>query len=139
MGTLLDAQALVALLSDEPAATDVEALVRAGAGMTAVNLAEAVAVLMRFGGITEDELRGLVQPLGLLVGPVSEPLAWRAAALRARHYRGKQSPVSLADCFLVAGATPTDRVATADRAVLRMAAAEGVPTVALPDSSGRRP
>lgn len=39
---------------------------------------------------------------------------------------------SLADCCLVAVATAADRVATADPAVLRMAEAEGIGTVALP-------
>ena len=56
-------------------------------------------------------------------------------AVNAILTRKKQSEVSLADCCLVAVATPADRIATADPAVLRMATAEGIGTVELPAAS----
>jgi PIN domain nuclease of toxin-antitoxin system len=133
VGTLLDAYALIAFLDDEPAAADVELLLARGdAGMSAVNLAEAAQRQVRLTSVTLAELREVVSLLPLAIVPHSERHAWRAAELRARHYDRRTSPVSLADCCLVAVATPADRVATADPPVLRMARAEGVGTVELP-------
>lgn len=135
MGTLLDAYALVALLEDEPAAPDVERLVGSGdSAIPAINLAEAGQRVLRHAAIEADELRNVVGSLPIAVIPLTEAHAWRAAELRARHYRRRDSAVSLADCCLVAAATPADRIATADPVVLRMAAAEGVETVELPSS-----
>lgn len=129
MGALLDAFALVALLRDEAGADDVEAIVaRGAAAIPALNLAETIDTVMRADGIGEEELRGLLEPLGIAVLPLTEHIAWRAAALRSRHYRRRQSELSLADCALVATATQADVVVTGDRPVLRMATAEGVRT-----------
>lgn len=133
MGTLLDAFALVAFLDDEPAAADVEGLLARGdVAMSTVNLAEAAQKKLRLSSVTLPELRQVVGALPLAVIPCSEGHAWRAAELRERHYHRRESAVSLADCCLVAVATPADRVATADPAVLRMAEAEGIGTVELP-------
>lgn len=133
MGTLLDAFALIAFLDDEPAGADVELLLARGdAAMSAVNLAEAAQRQVRMTSVTMAELREVVGSLPLAIVPCSEWHAWRAAELRARHYDRRTSPVSLADCCLVAVATPADRVATADPALLEMARAEGVGTVELP-------
>lgn len=140
MGTLLDAQALVALVLDEPAAIEVELLLRQGnVAMTAPNLAETIDVISRVEGYPEQRVRSLVEPLGLVVVPMTEQHAWRAASLRARHYARDDSEVSLADCALVAAATPADVIATADRPLLRMAEAEGIATFPLPDSQGALP
>ena len=133
MGTLLDAFALVAFLGGEPAAAEVrQLLARGDAAISTVNLAEAGQSLLRHGDATSDELRELVDSIPLAVIPFTAAHAWRAAELRARYYRRTDSAVSLADCCLVAVATPADRVATADAAVLRMAAAEGIGAVELP-------
>ena len=133
MGTLLDAFALVAFLDDEPAAPEVGALLARGdAAMSAVNLAEAAQRKLRTSSVTLHELQEVTRSLPLAVIPYSEGHAWRAADLRARHYRWRDSAVSLADCCLVAVATPADRVATADPAVLRMAELEGIGTIELP-------
>ena len=133
MGTLLDAYALVALLEDESAADDVERLVGSGeSAIPAINLAEAGQRVLRHAAIEADELRSVVSSLPIAVIPLTEAHAWRAAELRAGHYRRGDSEVSLADCCLVAVATAADRVATADPAVLRMAAAEGLATIELP-------
>ena len=133
MGTLLDAYALVALLEDEPAASEVERLVRSGgSAIPAISLAEAGQRVLRHAALDAEELRSVVSALPIAVIPFTEAHAWRAAVLRARHYRRRDGDVSLADCCLVAVATPADKVATADRAILQMAEAEGVGTVELP-------
>jgi predicted nucleic acid-binding protein len=135
VGTVLDAYGLIALLDDEPAAEAVENLLARGdVAMSTVNLAEAAQRKLRLSTVTLPELRSVVDTLPLAVIPYTETHAWRAAELRARYYERRASEVSLADCCLVAVATPADRVATADPAVLRMAEAEGIGTIALPGS-----
>lgn len=133
MGTVLDAFALVAYFDDEPAAPEVEALLARGdAVISAVNLAEAAERKLRLSSVTLPEFQAVTRSLPLGVIRFVEEHALRAAALRARYYDRRDSAVSLADCCLVAVATAADRVATADPAVLRMAEAEGIGTVALP-------
>ncbi len=133
MGTLLDAFALIAFVDGEPAAPDVRHLLRGGdCAIPTVNLAEAGQRLFRVGGVQREELEHVVGSLPIDVVPFTRLHAWRAADLRARYYGRRDSAVSLADCCLVAVATPADRVATADPAVLRMAEAEGIGTIALP-------
>jgi PIN domain nuclease of toxin-antitoxin system len=140
--TLLDAYALIAFLVDEPAAGEVEALMRTGdTGVLVVNLAEALDVTQRVHGVSDAELRAVLEPLlGDVVAVVTQPAeaAWRAAELRAKHYNRRSSPLSLADCFLLAAAGD-DEIATADRALATALRAAGASVVALPDSSGRRP
>lgn len=139
---LLDAQALVALLGGEPAAPEVEGLLRAqDTAMGAVNLAEALDVLARRFGIAVEEARGVIDPLtdGPLALLAVEPnSAWRAAGIRARHYRRRAAPISIADCFLLALAGDTDVIATADRAVIEAARFEGIGVHPLPNSRGQR-
>lgn len=141
---LLDVYALVALLADEPAATEVEDLLRGGGcGAVLVNLAEAIDVSCRVHGLDEDDVRAALEPLlasaALASVSPTEPMAWRAAALRVRHYTRRATPVSLADCFLISAAEDGDEIATADTPLATIARAEGVAIVGLPDSSGRRP
>lgn len=132
MGTFLDAFALIAFLEDEPAAAEVELILGAGnAAIPSVNLAEAAQRIFRNSTIGRDELEQITAGIPLAVIPFTQAHAWRAAELRARHYRRVGSAVSLADCCLVAVATVADRVATADPAVLRMAEAEGIGTIEL--------
>ena len=133
MGTLLDAFALVAFLGGEPAAPEVRRVLSTGeAAISTVSLAEAGQHLFRHSAVTGDELRQLVGSIPLVVLPFTGAHAWRAAELRAQYYRRTDSAVSLADCCLVAVATTADRVATADAAVIRMAAAEGIGALELP-------
>lgn len=133
MGTVLDAFALIALLRNEPAADAVEALIAAGdAAMSTVNLAEVGQKVVREGAMLSADLEHIVGTLPLAIVPFTAAHAYRTAELRARHHGRGDSAVSLADCCLVAVATPADRVATADAVVLRMAEAEGIGTVALP-------
>jgi predicted nucleic acid-binding protein len=140
---LLDAYALVALATDEPAAAAVEELLRGGAiAITAVNLAEAIDVAQRVQGVQPDDVRDAIEPLvgGVLrVVPVGEDEAWRAASLRLRHYDRRTSALSMADCFLLAAAGVGDGIATSDPPLAVAARLESIEVVALPDSSGRLP
>jgi predicted nucleic acid-binding protein len=132
---LLDAFALIALLADEPAADEVEALLRGGeAAMTAVNLAEALDVLQRVQGISFERLQTLTTPLvgeRIKLLPIDEPIARRAADIRARRYHRTSAPLSLADCILLAATGESDRLATADGPLIRVAEAEKVQVKAL--------
>jgi predicted nucleic acid-binding protein len=95
--------------------------------MPSVNLAEALDVLERRERLDEETLRGLIEQLPVRVLPLTQPLAWQAGALRARHYDRRRRAVSIADCVLVASAQAGDELATNDPAVLEMAREEGVP------------
>lgn len=143
--TLLDAYALVALIADEPAAEDVEMILRGGDARVVIsNLAEAVDVSRRALGFPAATVRTALEPLlmtGALEPAVStEDHAWLAAELRGQHYDRKSCALSMADCFLLAhGLTDSDSIATADPAVVVVARSAGVEVRALPDSTGARP
>ena len=143
MTDILDAFALVALMLDEPAAPEVEALLRRGDTlMTTTNLGEALDQLHRVHGAALEGLRAQLTPvIGEAVGLVepSEALTWRAVELRARHYRRRVSELSLADCVALAAAGPGDRLATADPPLAEAAVAEGIELVALPSAAGKPP
>ena len=135
MSVLLDAFALIALLADEPAADEVEALLRRGeAAITAVNLAEALDVLQRVQGIPRERLQALTTPLvaeQLDLVALDERIARDAADIRARHYHRTRAPLSLADCIMLAATGESDALATADGPLIRVAEAEGIPVTAL--------
>jgi predicted nucleic acid-binding protein len=136
VSVLLDAFALIALLADEPAADEVEALLRRGeAAITAVNLAEALDVLQRVQGISRERLQELTMPLVgermTLIG-IDERIARDAADIRARRYHRTRAPVSLSDCILLAATGASDTLATADRPLIRVAEAENVRVRTLP-------
>lgn len=130
MTVLLDAFALIALLADEPAADEVEALLRRGdAAMTAVNLAEALDVLQRVQGVSAERLQTLTQRLvgeAIKLLPIDERIARHAADIRARRYHRTRAPISLADCILVGATGEFDALATADRPLIEVAEAENV-------------
>ena len=141
--TLLDAFAVLALALDEPAAAEIEEIVRSGAvAVTATNYFEATDRLVRRSGWLPNETS---ERFGLLfddpadVVPVDAAVAWRGALLRARYYHRVRCAISLADSVLLASAGPDDRIATADPAIAAVARAEGIGLIPLPDSSGRRP
>jgi len=141
--TLLDARALVAFLADEPGAGEVGMLLRSGeTSITTINLAEAVDVLARRYRVSAARTRQSVEELtgaGMRLVDFDPQHAWRGGELRARHYHRRSRPVSVADCSLLAAAARSgEAIATADGDVLAVARAEGIGTVALPDSSGRR-
>lgn len=136
MSVLLDAFALIALLAGEPAADEVEALLRGGeAAITAVNLAEALDVLQRIQGISQERLRELTMPLvgeRMKLVPIDEQIARVAADIRARRYHRTRAPVSLADCILLAATGEADSLATADGPLIRVAKAEKAQVRMLP-------
>lgn len=142
MSVVLDASAIVAIVAGEPGETEAVGLLRSGAAaMVAVNLAEAIEILLRAGHPAE-RVKAQLQPAiheSLDVILLDERLAWRAAELRATHYHRRRAPVSLADCALVAALGEGDEAASSDVALLRVARAEGFDVRPLPDSRGRRP
>ena len=143
--TLLDAYALVAFVAEEPAANDVEELLREGAcRVVAVNLAEAIDACRRVHAMPGSDIRRALDPLTLsntlAVVASDEREAWSAADLRARYYHKKDCRVSIADCFLLAHSLgEDDALATADPDLAHVARAEGAQVIALPDSDGRTP
>ncbi|HEY5344535.1 MAG TPA: PIN domain-containing protein [Solirubrobacteraceae bacterium] len=136
MSVLLDAFALIALLADEPAADDVEALLRAGeAAITAVNLAEALDVLQRVQGMSSERVGEVTMPLvgeRMKLVAIDERIARDAADIRARRYHRTRAPLSLADCILLAATGESDTLATADAPLIRAAEAENLQVKALP-------
>jgi PIN domain nuclease of toxin-antitoxin system len=143
--TLLDAYALVALIADEPAAEEVDAILREGqARIVIVNMAEAVDISQRTHGLPRDEIRAALEPLllGRILSSVGsdEPHAWLAADLRAQHYDRRTRALSLADCFLIAHAlTDGGPIATSDSPLAGVAREMDVEVRALANSDGERP
>jgi PIN domain nuclease of toxin-antitoxin system len=139
---LLDASALIALLGNEPAATEVQAMLSdGGAAMTTVNLAETVDRLQRRYGLSSARTRPVIEGLldeALALISLGAREAWRAAEIRASHYHRAQCPISLADAVLIASAGDGAQIASADRHVLTVAVREGIPITVLPDSRGHR-
>jgi len=143
--TVLDASALVAFLTDEPARDPVEALLRRRPppSISAVNLVETIDVLVRIRGDDERSVRDRVDWLivgGLEIEPVWLPIARAAGAIRGRHYHRVRAPISHADAVCVATAlTLGSDLATSDADLATVARSLGVPVIALPDSAGRLP
>ncbi|MGH2468386.1 MAG: PIN domain-containing protein [Candidatus Limnocylindrales bacterium] len=144
--SVLDAQALIAALTDEPAAAEVEALLRGAHGpprIAAVNFAEVVDVLVRIKARPIDQVRRALELLragGLDVIPVDAASGELAGTIRARRYRRRDVPLPLSDCVLLAtGAILDDAIATSDPPLLAAARAEGIAVVPLPDARGLRP
>jgi uncharacterized protein with PIN domain len=137
VSVLLDAFALIALLTEEPAAAEVEAILRrGGAAMPTINLAEALDVLQRVEGVPRERLDVLVSPLlgnAIELLAVDERLAREGADIRARRYHRTRAPISLADCVLLAAAKGTGEgsLASGDAPLLAAARQEGVAVQAL--------
>lgn len=136
MSVLLDAFALIALLTDEPAADDVEALLRRGdAAITAVNLAEALDVLQRVQKVPRERVEALAVPLveeRMKLVAIDLEIARAAAGIRARRYHRARAPLSLADCILLAATGDSDTLATADEPLIHAARAERRDVIELP-------
>jgi predicted nucleic acid-binding protein len=117
VSVLLDAFALIAILR------------RGQAAIPAINLAEALDVLQRVQGIPRARLDAITVPLvaeSLTLLAVDEPMARKAADIRARLYHRTRAPLSLADCVLLGAASSSDEVATADRPLIAAARGEGL-------------
>ncbi|HEX7131500.1 MAG TPA: PIN domain-containing protein [Iamia sp.] len=138
--TLLDAYGLVALMADEACAGEVEDLMRGGASIASVNLAEVVDRMARLHDVdVRDDLDWLTST-GLGVVPLDAGLAVRAGELRGMRYHHRSAAVSMADCIAAVTALHLGvPLATSDPALAAMVVAEGGSVVALPDSRGVRP
>lgn len=142
MSVVLDAYAVIAFLTGETAAAEVEAELPTGV-IASTNLAETLDVCIRVHGNSEERVRerlGWLRSGGLEIASLDAALALDAGSLRAKHYHRRDCAVSHGDC--VALAVARDRklpLATADTALAATARAEGVDVVALPDSRGQRP
>jgi PIN domain nuclease of toxin-antitoxin system len=139
--TVLDASALIALLGAEPAADEVQEMLRSGTAMATLNLAEAIDRLKRRYDLEIERTRPVIEGLlakSLTLLPLGPAQAWRAGEIRAAHYHRSRCPISLADAVLVASAPADGRIASSDGPLLTVAASEGIATVALPDSKGHR-
>ena len=137
---VLDAYAVIALLRDEPAASDVQRLIEGDgdATLTVLGLAEVLDYLVRLAGVDEDEAALDLAQLGLADPPALAPdIAVRAGLLRARHYHRCDRAISLADCVAAETARSLDApLATSDPHLLDTCAAEGIAVMVLPDARG---
>jgi len=144
--SVLDAQAIVALLIGEPAAEEVEALLRNRADpprINAVNLGEVVDVLARHRGLglaAITEKLNWLEAGGLEVVAVDGRTGRLAGELHARHDDRATRAVSMANCLALATASLLgERLATSDPHLAEVARIEGSEVIALPDARGRRP
>ncbi len=138
---LIDASALIALLGAEPAAVEVQEMLNLGAAMSTLGLAEAIDRLKRRYDLEIEQTRPVIEGLlakSLTLLPLEPLQAWRAGEIRAAHYHRSRCPISLADAVLVASAPAGGRIASSDGPLLGVAASEGLATVPLLDSKGRR-
>ncbi len=142
--TVLDAQAIVAGLTAEPAMAAVTRILRDRDSVpmvSAATVAETMDVLVRGRHHRVERCDAQLELLysgGLEVVPVDEEIGRLAGVLRARHWNRDHRPVSLADCMALATAMISrEPLATADAALIGAARAEGHPVIVLPDSQGR--
>lgn len=145
---VFDAYPLAAVLLGEPAGRHtgrllVDAMATGSAMVCATNLAEVVDLVARASGADPSEVLDVVElwlDAGLIVEPLTWPVAAAAASLRAAYYHRSSCPVSLADCAAVAlAAHGGAQVVTSDRPLADVAAARGVAVVPVADSRGRLP
>lgn len=140
MTVLLDAYAVIGFLGDEPCAEEVEGLLRGGAAVSSVNLAECIDRMERVHGVDVDDDIDLLEVNGLRILPVDDTIGRRAGHLRSARYHRERAPISLADCTAAATALVHDLpLATSDGPLAEVLIAEGGRVVALPDSTGTRP
>jgi PIN domain nuclease of toxin-antitoxin system len=144
--TILDSQAVLALLTREPAAPEVAEILRdrdSMASIPATALAEVVDILIRRMGNRVEHVSETLDTLiasGVDVVPVDEETGRLAGLLRSRHWNRDRRPVSLVDCTVLAtGMIAREPIATSDAALIGAARAEGHPVIVLPDSQGRLP
>lgn len=140
---VVDANAIIAFLIDEPARPHVSELLYHPTRIVhinAVNLAEIVDVLGRQTGdlrLVEEQV-DLLLTGGLEVVAADETIGRWAGVLRARHYDRRIRAVSLADCVALATSARLDEpFVTSDRALSLVAEAEGIEVIRIPDSTGR--
>jgi predicted nucleic acid-binding protein len=136
----------VAALTGEPAAAEVEVLLRDNVDrprIDAVNLAEVLDVLVRLQTWPVADVAEKIDWLragGLEVVSIDDEIGLHAGKLHARLYHRSSCPLSLADCVAMATAQLSGQsLVTSDPALATAARAEGVSIVGLPDRRGVRP
>jgi PIN domain nuclease of toxin-antitoxin system len=138
--TLLDANAMIAVVCGEPAMERVLGILRAGsAAMTTVNIAEVYDRSSRRAGLSNAQVAEVLEPLfegPLMPIPVDVDLARRAGAVRSAYYHRKRCPLSMGDSVLLAVPGSGDEIATSDSGVLAVATELGIKTIKLPRSTG---
>jgi ribonuclease VapC len=118
-GLVLDSSALLAAVLDEPGGATLAGLLAEGAPahLSSVNLAEAIAVLVRRHGMPPREARDDLLALGVTILPFGADEAEPAAILHAAH----RGVLSLGDAACLATAMRHGLpVLTADRAWARL-------------------
>jgi uncharacterized protein with PIN domain len=140
---VVDTGPIVSVLLGDAAAAEVSsALEGRECSVSVVSVAEVLDVLIRVHRTPiEDASEALDRFLTDVARPIqaTRALAEHAALIRARHYHRRDRDVSLADCFALATAVPDADIATSDTAIARVARAEGVGVIPLPNARGRRP
>lgn len=141
---LLDANALIALLCDEPAADEVDALLHGPKPSVtpASCLAEVVDHLIRRDRIPPEDVVERLAPLidaSIGIAPIENTVGWQAGEFRGVRYSRRDTALSLADSILLACVGPDDELASSDAAVVETARELGIAVIPLPDSNGRRP
>lgn len=140
---VVDTGPIVSVLLGDAAAAEVSsALDGRDCGVSVVNVAEVLDVLIRVHRTPVDDasealdrfLADVVRPI-----PATRALSEHVALIRSRHYHRRDRDVSLADCFAIAAAVPDADIATSDTAIAHVARAEGIEVIALPNPRGRRP
>jgi uncharacterized protein with PIN domain len=144
--TVFDAQAVVAFLVGEPAASEVERRLRDPGDRSlvcAASIAEVVDVTTRLMAVETESVTQRLDWLaagGLTTLDVDDGIGRRAGELRARHYERRTRPISLGDCLALASAIrEREPFASSDPALIATARDEGVDVVPLPDSRGDLP
>jgi PIN domain nuclease of toxin-antitoxin system len=141
---VLDAYALIGFLLGDPTEEPVRKLLKQEAcAIPSVNLAETIDKLVRVERIPPADVDTSIRTLigsGLGIYALDQILARHAGLLRAEYYHRRNCPVSLSDCvLLVTAREDKGSVATSDPAVVKVARAESVDVLTLPDSRGVRP
>jgi predicted nucleic acid-binding protein len=143
---IFGAEPLVAVLLGEPGGLvsgRMLAVETAEHAICSLNAAEVVSRVSRFSGEPAEEVVAKMQvwfDAGLRCVPLGWDRARRAAELRSVHYHRTRCAVSLADCGAIALAEQLDaELVTSDAAMIKVARAEGVAVLPVPDSSGRTP
>lgn len=137
--TVLDAYAVIAYLRGEPAAPHVRPLLESGdVALTAVGVAEVLDILVRIGGVTEDDAALDLAQLRLGDGiAIDAAIGAAAGRLRARQYHRLRCPISMADAIAAESARAVDHaLATADPDLLTVCHREGIAVIPLPGTDG---
>jgi uncharacterized protein with PIN domain len=131
---LLDAYAVIALLTGEPAAPAVWRLLDSDQrpAVTTTGIIEVLDRLIRRFGVVEREAVNTLGRLRLESIMLTDEIATGAGLLRARHYRRTGRSVSLADCVAAETARAIDvPLATAAPGLIAMCEDEGIGLVRL--------